>query len=179
MDTSSLSGETPLSRPSLAAHFFMLSAIVSTACAQAPAPPVGTFTQLVPVGSTLSSTSGSNSAGVAANCIDGTCAGNDAFSGSCSGRSVLCETEQEASPWLELDLGANYSVALIQIWNRQVWRGRLGTYQIWVGESPRCWEVAAIWCVQCVEATIRCPQGSCYQSPFAHHCEARGRFVSI
>ena len=32
-------------------------------------------------------------------------------------------------------------------------------------------------CVQCVEASIQCPQGSCEQGPFAHTCDAHGRFV--
>ena len=72
-------------------------------------PPLTTdgLTQLIPLGAALSSISSSNPGAAATKCIDQVLLG--------SSKTLICETAQEASPWLELDLGANHSLALVRI----------------------------------------------------------------
>jgi hypothetical protein len=81
----------------------------------------------------------------------------------------VCHTEHESTPWLQLDLGASFTVTMVRIYNRQdCCQDRLGAHQVWLSESPT--EPAT----KCFDGTAAATNG-----PFDEACNGAGRYVRI
>jgi hypothetical protein len=81
----------------------------------------------------------------------------------------LCHTNEDASAWLQLDLGSSKQISEVHIWNRQSGSyERLGSHQIWVSDS------STVPTTKCFEGTAASVKG-----PFNEACEATGRYVRI
>ena len=70
------------------------------------------------------------------NCIDG----NVSHLSWCTPGSTLCHTgvteADETDPWLEIDLGSEYEVGSVEIYNRiDCCQERLGSYEVWLGSK--------------------------------------------
>jgi hypothetical protein len=89
---------------------------------------------------------------------------------------TFCHSEEEESPWLQLDLGQDTLVKELQIYNRAdagptTWP-RLGLHQIWIGGTSGTEFKSSS--VKCYEGTAASELG-----PFIQPCKGKGRYVTI
>jgi hypothetical protein len=82
----------------------------------------------------------------------------------------FCHSESNVNdPWLQIDLGAIYSLNQVTIYNRQEHGDRLANHEIWVSDSPTTPEI------KCYEGTAASTNGGRITSL----CSAAGRYVRI
>ena len=81
----------------------------------------------------------------------------------------MCISGWESEPWLEVDLGSEYHVDMVVVYNRQdCCMRRLGQYEIWVGSLTQA--PSAL----CASTTAPASAG-----PFSSMCGAIGRYVTV
>ena len=81
----------------------------------------------------------------------------------------MCISGWESEPWLEVDLGSEYHVDMVVVYNPQdCCMERLGQYEIWVGSLTQA--PSAL----CASTTAPASAG-----PFSSMCGAIGRYVTV